>query len=122
MSKLTILVAEDDDISFELISIDMTSISQKIIRAKTGFDAVDLCRNNPDIDVILMDIQMPELDGYAATQMIRKFNPTIPIIAQTSYGLSGDREKALEAGCNDYIAKPVNKTDLFTILEKYLIK
>lgn len=67
---------------------------------------------------ILMDIQMPGLNGYEATRQIRKFNKNVVIVAQTAFGLSGDREKAIAAGCNDYISKPIDKEELFTIIEK----
>jgi len=83
---------------------------------------VELCRSRPDLDLILMDIQMPELNGYEATRQIRKFNKDIVIIAQTAYGLSSDREKALEAGCTDYIAKPINKKALLSLIQKYIQK
>jgi CheY-like chemotaxis protein len=66
-----------------------------------------------------MDIQMPELNGYEATRRIREFNKEVVIIAQTAYAISGDREKAIDAGCNDYISKPINKTKLQTLLQKY---
>jgi len=84
-----------------------------------------LCNNDkffveiPDIDLVLMDIQMSKLGGYEATKQIRNFNKELIIIAQTAYCLSGDREKALEAGCNDYIAKPINKNELQALIQKY---
>ena len=73
-------------------------------------------------DLILMDMQMPEMDGYEATRKIREFNKDVIIIAQTAYALPGDREKALEAGCNDYIPKPIAKENLFEIINKYFPK
>ena len=78
-------------------------------------------KENPGIAAILMDIKMPEMDGIEATKEIRKFNKTVPIIAQTAYAFSGDEEKALQAGCNDYIAKPVNSANLFSVLNRCLI-
>jgi len=81
---------------------------------------VEACRNNPDIDLVLMDIRMPLMDGNEATRQIRKFNKEIIIIAQTAYGFSSDREKAIEAGCNDYISKPISKQILFEIINKHL--
>jgi len=69
-----------------------------------------------------MDIQMPDLNGYEATREIREFNEEVIIIAQTAYALTGDKVKALEAGCNDYIAKPVNKDDLYALIQKYFSK
>ncbi|MBL4879843.1 MAG: response regulator, partial [Oleispira sp.] len=98
------------------------AISKEILIARTGKESVEVCRNNPNIDLILMDIQMPEMNGYKATQHIRQFNKDVIIIAQTSYGLSGDKEKALEAGCNDYISKPFNKNELLALLRQYFKK
>jgi hypothetical protein len=74
------------------------------------------------VDLILMDICMPGMGGHEATQQIREFNKEVIIIAQTTYGLSGDREKALALGCNDYLSKPINKTELLALIQKYLGK
>jgi CheY-like chemotaxis protein len=117
--NLKILIVEDDEISGMLISINVSKLSDNILKAKTGFEAVEACRNNPDLDLILMDIQMPDLNGYEATRQIRQFNKEVVIIAQTAFGLLGDREKALEYGCDDYISKPINKTELITLIKKY---
>ena len=119
VSGLIILIAEDDETSGKLISIMVRGLSHEVIMAGTGFEAVEILRNRTDIDLILMDIKMPGLNGYEATHQIRQFNKEVVIIAQTAYGLSGDREKAIEAGCNDYIAKPINKTILLSLIEKY---
>jgi len=116
---LKILIAEDDEISTTLLTITIEKFSSKIITATNGFEAIEACRNNPDIDLILMDIKMPKMDGYKATKQIRQFNKDVIIIAQTAYGLTGDKEKALEAGCNDYIAKPVNTNTLLTLIKKH---
>lgn len=120
--NLKILIAEDDETSGMLMTIQINAISEEILIARTGKEAIEVCRKNPNIDLILMDIQMPEMNGYKATQQIRQFNKDVIIIAQTSYGLSGDREKALEAGCNDYISKPINKNELLALLQKYFKK
>lgn len=111
-AKLTILIAEDDDSSYTYLTTLLRKTDSTILHAVNGTDAVRICRENPSIDLILMDIKMPEMDGYESTREIRKFNSTVPIIAQTAYALAGDREKALEAGCDDYIAKPLKKNDL----------
>jgi len=120
--NLKILIAEDDYSSRELISIILKDYTREVQIAKTGKEAVELCRNNPDIDLIFMDIQMSDLNGYKATQQIRTFNKDVVIIAQTAYGLSGDREKALDAGCNDYIAKPLRKEKILQLLTTYFKK
>jgi len=117
--KLKILIAEDDESSSQLISLSIQKIASEIILVKTGTEAVEACRKNPDIELILMDIQMPEMDGYEATRQIREFNKKVIIIAQTAFALSGDKEKAIEAGCNDYISKPIKKVGLLMLLQKH---
>jgi len=118
IKQLKIIIAEDDEASEKLISITVNKFSREVISARTGSEAVEICRTNPDADLILMDIQMPEMDGYEATRQIRQFNRDIVIIAQTAFGLTGDREKAIEAGCNDYIRKPVSKDELLSIIRR----
>ena len=117
--KLKILIAEDDDVSEMLLDETIRFIGKEILKAKTGAEAVQVCRANPDIDLILMDIRMPGMGGYQATQQIREFNKEVVIIAQTAYGLMGDREKAIESGCDDYISKPVKRGELITMIEKH---
>ena len=120
--SLKILIAEDDKISEMLITIEINAFSKEVLIARTGREAVEVCRNNPDIDLILMDIQMPEMNGYKATQQIRQFNKDVIIIAQTAFALSGDREKSIKSGCNDYIAKPIKKTELESLIQKHIKK
>ncbi|WP_338356098.1 PAS domain S-box protein [Yeosuana marina] len=122
VKNLTTLIAEDDETSEVLISMYVREFSNEIIIVKNGKEAIEACSKNPNIDLILMDIQMPEIDGYEATRKIRKFNKNVIIIAQTAYGLSGDREKSLEAGCNDYITKPINRTKLESLIQRHFTK
>lgn len=119
MKKLKILLAEDDEISALLMDEMLNEYSSEILKAKTGIEAIELCQEHPDIDLVLMDIRMPEMGGYRATKHIREFNKELIIIAQTAYGLSGDKEKAIAAGCNDHISKPINKLELSKLIEKY---
>ncbi len=119
VKDLKILVAEDEDTSYKLINMYLNKMCRAIIHAKTGLQAIEACKNNPDIDLILMDIKMPEMNGYNATEQIRQFNKEVVIIAQTAYGLSGDREKAIEAGCNEYISKPISRAFLYEIINSY---
>ena len=118
--KRTILVAEDDDFSFMFFDSVLSYYNYNILRASDGQAAIDLYSSTPDISLILMDIKMPVMDGLTATREIRKTGSSIPIIAQTAYALAGDKEKALEAGCNDYLTKPVMAEDLVRTIEKYL--
>ncbi|KAF0238079.1 MAG: PAS/PAC sensor hybrid histidine [Prolixibacteraceae bacterium] len=113
-----ILIVEDDHYSYTYLDIILNK-DNKILRAVNGKEAVELCRINPGITHILMDIKLPEMDGYEATKQIRQFNNDVVIIAQTAYGLSGDREKAIAAGCNDYISKPIKKDELVKLIQKY---
>jgi len=122
IKTLKILIVEDDEISYALLSRTIQKISKKVIHAITGVEAVEACRNNSDIDLVLMDIRMPQMDGLEATRQIRQFNKDIVIIAQTAYGFESDCKKALEAGCNDYISKPINSTLLHELIRKHCNK
>ena len=115
--NLKILLAEDDDISIILFKRSLKPISDNILLARNGLEALETCRRNPDIDLILMDVKMPEMSGYEATREIRKFNSKVVIIAQTAYALRGEKEKALDAGCNDYITKPIDNMLLFKLIK-----
>lgn len=116
--KLKILIAEDDEVSEMLLDETIRNFGKEVLKARTGAEAVELCRANPDIDLILMDIRMPEMGGYQATKQIRAFNREVIIIAQTAYGLTGDREQAIASGCSDYIAKPIKKVELEAMIQK----
>lgn len=115
----TILIAEDDYASYLFIQRALSGQGINFLRAMNGEDAVKMVKDNPEISVILMDIKMPGMTGLEAARRIREFNNSIPIIAQTAYSLSGDRELAIEAGCNDYISKPINRKELQTLIKKY---
>lgn len=120
LSEMKIIIAEDDETSDELLTLHLKKYSNEIIHTSTGRETVELCRNNPDTEIIFMDIKMPDLNGYEATEEIRKFNKDIIIIAQTAYGLLGDEEKALQSGCDYYISKPINRAKLNSILEEII--
>ena len=115
---LKILIVEDNEASEQLLEIAIRKFSKEILKASTGIEAVEVCLNNPDIDLILMDIKMPEMDGYEATRQIRQFNKDVVIIAQTAFALIGDREKSLEVGCNEYITKPIKKDELSNMINR----
>ncbi|MCF8229315.1 MAG: PAS domain S-box protein [Bacteroidales bacterium] len=118
-SDLVLLIAEDDQSALDYLELLMQKQSKKIFSAKSGQEVIDKLQANPDIDLILMDIKMPGMNGYDATRKIREFNQDVVIIAQTAFALEGDREKAIEAGCNDYIAKPIKRSELSEIISKY---
>jgi len=117
--KINILIVEDDEASEMLIHIIIQNLGDKILLAKTGLEAIRLINENPDLELILMDIQLPEMGGYDAVRKIRETNNHLIIIAQPAYGLTGDRERALEVGCNDYISKPINAEELVQLIQKY---
>ncbi len=117
--KLKILIVEDDEFSSQLLSIGLQKVAKEIITVQTGTEAVEVCRNRPDIDLVFMDIQLPEMNGYEATRIIRQFNPNLVIIAQTAYALEGDREVSIAAGCTDYISKPIKRDKLSEMVQKY---
>ncbi len=119
IQNLKILVVEDDESSSQLISIIVKSFCKEIVCVQSGNEAVEYCRANPDTDIVFMDILLPGMDGYEATRKIKEFNKSIIIIAQTAYALYGEREKALEAGCDDYIAKPIDTKQLKGLIIKH---
>lgn len=119
MKTLNVLIAEDDETSHYLLTLILKKMNHTVIHARTGLQAIEACRNNPHIDLVMMDTKMPEIDGYEATQTIRKFNKEVIIIAQTAFGFIGEREKAITAGCNDFVSKPIHKDTLFKLIQKY---
>lgn len=119
---LKILIAEDDEESAMLLQRAVKVFGKEVIIVRNSVDAIESCRNNPDIDLVLMDIKMPGADGYEATRQIRQFNTKVIIIAQTAYALMGDRENAIESGCNDYISKPINRDQFMDLMRKYFKK
>ncbi len=119
--KLKILVVEDDETSQHLISIMIEKFADKLINVNSGLEAVEVCRNIDDINLIIMDIQLPNMDGYETTRQIRQFNKDVVIIAQTAYALSGDKEKAINMGCNDYISKPIDEPELIAMVKEHFM-
>ena len=117
--KINLLIADDDETSRTYLQALAQDKCQTIHFAKDGKEAVAICKKDTDIDLILMDIKMPEMNGYEATKRIRAFNKDVIIIAQTAYALNGDREKALKAKCNDYITKPIAKKDFMELLNNH---
>lgn len=115
-----ILVAEDDDENFLFLKFLMKVKQIPVIRAKTGQEAVEIFLDNRNIRLILMDMKMPDMDGFEATRIIRKSNPEIPIIAVTAFVMMGDEEKVRQAGCNDYLPKPFTPEQLFDVLQRFL--
>ena len=116
----TILIAEDEEFNYIYLQEILSETKANILRARDGNEAIQLFNQHPEIDLILMDLKMPIVNGLEATKQIKEKNKAIPIIAQTAYALYGDREKAIEMGCNNYLSKPIEKNKLFELLAKYL--
>lgn len=115
-----VLIAEDDTSNQYLLSRFCEQLGMKVILVSDGQQAVDTCKENPHISLVIMDLKMPVMDGYAAAASIKQILPGLPVIAITAYGLTGDRQKALNAGCDDYLSKPVSLEWLRNCLRKYL--
>ncbi|MFP4472169.1 MAG: PAS domain S-box protein [Bacteroidales bacterium] len=119
-SEKTVLIAEDEDSNFKLLEVMLRKSRVDIKRAYNGKQAVEYVKGGKPVDLILMDIRMPVMDGYDATEIIKSFKPGIPVVIQTAFALAGDRENSLESGSDDYLSKPIKATELYQILKKYL--
>jgi len=115
-----ILVVEDNFMSFKLIEAYFRKSDAELLHAKDGQQAISMFREDQGIDLILMDIQLPGISGLDATKTIREFNTDIPIIAATANVFDDDRIACFNAGCSEYITKPINFAELFELLEKFL--
>jgi PAS domain S-box-containing protein len=123
--KHTILIADDEEVNImvlEILIVDKIKFPCNIIPAKNGLEALELCEKYPEIELVLMDLKMPKMDGHEATKKIKEFRPNLPIIAQTAYATPEEREKAFLAGCDDFIVKPIDKEMVRTVLNNYLLK
>jgi CheY-like chemotaxis protein/nitrogen-specific signal transduction histidine kinase len=116
----TILIAEDEDFNYLFLEEVLLKHKLKLMRAVNGKEAVNMCEKYSSIDLVLMDIKMPVMDGYQATQKIKVLRPKLPVILQTAITQDSDLQKACENGCNDYIIKPIVKNELLRLLKKYL--
>ncbi len=116
--KRKFLIVEDDPYSYMLLVNFLNNLKSEILWVKSGLEAVKTFRENPDIDAVFMDIAIPDINGYEATRRIKKLKPEVLVIAQTAHALAGDREKSLEAGCDDYIAKPLQLGRFKDILKR----
>ncbi len=115
-----IVLAEDDEVSYIYLHEVLSSHNFEVLHALNGAEAVRLVQENPGVDLVLMDIKMPVMDGFEATKKIRKFNREIPVIAQTAFALTEKIDKMMQAGCNDYLTKPVNSEVLMQCIAKYM--
>lgn len=117
----TILIVEDIESNYQLVDILLKKNGASTIWAQKGYQALEICKNNKNhIDLILMDINLPDIDGYSMTTMIKEFKPNMPIIAHTAYAMAGEKQKSIEFGCDDYVSKPINPELFYKTINKYL--
>lgn len=119
-SSKTVLIAEDVDDNFLFLKTFLRKTKIKVLWAKDGREAIEMCQENDKIDIVLMDIRMPFIDGYEATRKIKVFRPELPVIAQTAYALNSDYQKVFDSGCDEYITKPILGKILFQKMKKFL--
>jgi len=115
----TILIAEDIDFNYLFLASALKYTKANTLWARNGKMAVEICQKNK-IDLVLMDIQMPSMNGFEATKLIKELFPNLPVIAQTAYAMDYEKSKILESGCDDYLPKPISLEKLFTKIDKYL--
>jgi PAS domain S-box-containing protein len=120
-SDRTLLIAEDDDASYILLKEILQKTGARLIRAVNGKEVVEAVKLSEDVDLVLMDIQMPVQNGYESTRQIKELKPNLPVIAQTALAMDGDKERSILAGCDDYISKPVHPYKLLAKINQFLI-
>ncbi|HYW97430.1 MAG TPA: response regulator [Bacteroidales bacterium] len=117
-----ILIVEDEEINYLYIETLLQKTGAQVMHAWNGQQAIDIVKDNPSLDLVLMDIKMPIMDGYRATEYIKQFRPGLPVIAQTAYTLGDDKLKCLDAGCDDYVSKPIRRNILYEIITNQFSK
>jgi len=115
-----ILIAEDMEMNFVLLKKTLQQTKANIIRAKNGKEMLDIVKSDRHVDIVLLDMGMPVMDGYEATKLLRNEGFDVPIIAQTAFALDNEKERVLQAGCNDYVEKPIKKEVLFEKINKLI--
>jgi CheY-like chemotaxis protein len=111
-TNAVILVAEDDDYNYKFLETVLSRADFRVVRAETGVEAVNICYNDPDVSLVLMDLKMPIMGGIEATRQIKNFRPGLPVIALTAFVSTDDEQEAFLSGCEDYIKKPVDRLQL----------
>jgi CheY-like chemotaxis protein len=112
-------MVEDDPVNMRFLTVLLTRTEANLLYASDGREAVELIAEN-EVDLVLMDMQLPVMNGYDATRRIRKIRPALPVIAQTANVLAEDKDECMEAGCNDYIPKPIDKNILYYKMNRLL--
>ena len=114
----TILVVEDEKYNFMLIKAMLSKYNYKIIHAMDGLEGVNICKANSEIDLVLMDIRLPVMDGIEATKQIKQYRPDMPVIVITAYALKSDEDRIWSSGCDEYMTKPLSKDKIFNLLNR----
>lgn len=117
-----ILIVEDVETNMLFFKAALSRTGATLLWAMDGFESIDICQDDPDISLILMDLRMPNLDGFKATKTIKSFRPNLPVIAQTTFTDEVDTDRLYEAGCDDYLSKPIRFDDLLNSIGKFLNK
>lgn len=115
-----ILAVEDDDVSLEFLKELLEPYNIIFLSANNGQSAIDICKSEPKIDLVLMDIQLPVLNGNEAMKQIKIIHPDLPVIAQTAFAMSGDKEVYIKEGFDDYIAKPINVQEFISSIDSFI--
>lgn len=115
-----IVIAEDVESNYLYLKAVLTKLDAHVFWARNGIEVLEICEREKNIDLVLMDLQMPDMNGYEATTILKQKYPDLPVIAQTAFAMSDDRDKAINAGCDDYLAKPIKSNDLLMMCMRYL--
>lgn len=118
--KKTFLIVEDDGVSLEFLMELLEPYKVKLLCVENGVEAVQICEKNSAIDLILMDVQLPVMNGREAMKKIKTIRPEVPVIAQTAFAMSGDKERYLDEGFDGYISKPINVSELLKLIENLI--
>jgi CheY-like chemotaxis protein len=119
-SKYSILIVEDDECCSYYLKEVLKPTQAEVLQVSGGQQCIELCRNNPSISLVLMDIKMPGMSGYEATRIIKQFRPELPVIAQTANSIYDSRILSMQAGCDDFISKPIDSADLLDKISAFL--
>lgn len=116
----TILIAEDEDSNYLYLEAVLQKTGAKLIWARNGKEAIDACKKGDPVDLVLMDLQMPNINGYQAREAIKEIFPDTPQIAQTAFAMADDEKRAMDAGFDAYISKPIRKNNLLALVSRFL--
>lgn len=116
----TILIAEDEDSNYLYLEAVLQKTGAKLIWARNGKEAIDACKKGDPVDLVLMDLQMPNINGYQARETIKEIFPDTPQIAQTAFAMADDEKRAMDAGFDAYISKPIRKNNLLALVSRFL--